>query len=303
VIDSLVPIQFPYDLDEGAEPTGPRKASDIERQLRKYEIDPSKPVYDAALSSSSSTPDSSSATAFTCEKRESSAFPQAKLLSISHKLIKEWMPNLEIGDENGSEQEKKVRQQLVDVLAGRTVLARKGDGEKDLGFAPWSQAYAGHQFGNFAGQLGDGRAISIRTSSHTLVMRSETLMESLFSSFQVSTPPTEEVATSTGFRTIELQLKGGGRTPYSRFADGLAVLRSSIREYLGAEALAALRVPTSRALALVHLPTVHVLRERVENAAIVTRVSGSWLRIGVGQRCSQPGSFAHLFTFFFSTVL
>lgn len=106
--------------------------------------------------------------------------------------------------------------------------------------------------------------------------------------FAVSTPPTEEVATSTGFRTIELQLKGGGRTPYSRFADGLAVLRSSIREYLGAEALAALRVPTSRALALVHLPTVHVLRERVENAAIVTRVSGSWLRIGVGRQIFTP---------------
>jgi len=254
---SPLPVQFPYDLDEGAEPTGPRKASDIERQLRKYEIDPSKPVYDAALSSCTSPSDTTSATAFTCEKRESPAFPQAKLLSISHKLIKEWMPNLDIGDENGTEQEKKVRQQLIDVLAGRTVLARKGDGQKDLGFAPYSQAYAGHQFGNFAGQLGDGRAISI-----------------------LSTPPTEEVAATTGFRTIELQLKGGGRTPYSRFADGLAVLRSSIREYLGAEALAALRVPTSRALALVHLPTVHVLRERVENAAIVTRVSGSWLRIG-----------------------
>lgn len=74
---------------------------------------------------------------------------------------------------------------------------------------------------------------------------------------------------------------GAGRTPYSRFADGLAVLRSSIREYLGAEAVAALGVPTSRALALVHLPDVKVRRERMENAAIVTRVAGSWIRIGV----------------------
>lgn len=74
---------------------------------------------------------------------------------------------------------------------------------------------------------------------------------------------------------------GAGRTPYSRFADGLAVLRSSIREYLGAEAVAALGVPTSRALALVHLPEVHVRREQLESAAIVTRVSGSWIRIGV----------------------
>jgi uncharacterized protein YdiU (UPF0061 family) len=118
--------------------------------------------------------------------------------------------------------------------------------------------FPGHQFGSFAGQLGDGRAISL-----------------------LSTPATESVAASTGLRTVELQLKGAGRTPYSRFADGLAVLRSSIREYLGAEAVAALKVPTSRALALVHLPEVKVRRETMENAAIVMRASGSWIRIGV----------------------
>ncbi|GAA5948809.1 hypothetical protein JCM3765_003908 [Sporobolomyces pararoseus] len=260
---SPLPLQFPYDLEEpGAEPTGPRKASDIERQLRKFEIDPSKPVFDASLPSPA---DTNIATAYTCDKREASTFPQAKLLSISQKLLDEWIPNLDIGNEDGTEQEQKVRQQFIDVVAGKTVLSVKGkEGEKEegegngiTGFAPWAQAYAGHQFGSFAGQLGDGRAISI-----------------------ACTPPTEEVAAKTGFRTIELQLKGAGRTPYSRFADGLAVLRSSVREYLGAEALAALRIPTSRALALVHLPTLHVLRERVENAAIVTRVSGSWLRIG-----------------------
>lgn len=80
---------------------------------------------------------------------------------------------------------------------------------------------------------------------------------------------------------MELQLKGAGRTPYSRFADGLAVLRSSVREYLGAEAVAALGLPTSRALALIGIPDVRVRRETMETAAIVTRVSSSWIRIGV----------------------
>ncbi|GAA5926797.1 Fmp40p [Sporobolomyces koalae] len=256
---SPLPLQFPYDLDEpGVEPSGPRKASDIERQLRQFEVDPSNPVHDAALDPAPE--DSSHKTAYTCGKREASTFPEAKLLSISKKLLNEWLPQLDVGDDQGTEQERKVRQQFIDVVAGKTVLARQGgagDAEGEKGFAPWAQAYAGHQFGNFAGQLGDGRAISI-----------------------LSTPPTAEVAASTGFRAIELQLKGAGRTPYSRFADGLAVLRSSVREYLGAEAVAALRIPTSRALALVHLPKLHVLRERVETAAIVTRVSGSWLRIG-----------------------
>lgn len=90
------------------------------------------------------------------------------------------MPNLDIGQENGTEVEMKVRQQLVDVLAGKTVLARKGNGENDLGFAPWSQAYAGHQFGNFAGQLGDGRAISIRARRSPLCFINMTRPDRLF---------------------------------------------------------------------------------------------------------------------------
>lgn len=116
---------------------------------------------------------------------------------------------------------------------------------------------AGHQFGQWASQLGDGRAISL-----------------------LSTPTTPEVRAATGFATIELQLKGAGRTPYSRFADGLAVLRSSVREYLGSETMAALGQPTSRALALIGIPDVKVRRERIEGAAIVTRMSDYWIRIG-----------------------
>ena len=97
----------------------------------------------------------------------------------------------------------------------------------------------------------------------------------------VSTPATTDVEKLTGYPTLELQLKGAGRTPYSRFADGLAVLRSSVREFLGSEAMAALGQPTSRALALVGLPDVKVHRETMETAAIVTRVASSWIRIGV----------------------
>ncbi|GAA5864887.1 hypothetical protein JCM8547_009261 [Rhodosporidiobolus lusitaniae] len=260
---SPLPLEFPYDIrDEGeTERTNAAKPTNIENELAKFEISPSYPIWDAARGSQN---DGEPATAFSSEVRESKRFPQAKLLSVSNKLLEEWLPNLDIGKENGTEHERKVRQQFIDVAAGKTVLARepdeKGKGKDKVtgqGFAPWSLCYAGHQFGSFAGQLGDGRAISI-----------------------LSTPPTEEVAARTGLRAIELQLKGAGRTPYSRFADGLAVLRSSIREYLGAEAVAALGVPTSRALALVHIPEVKVRRETMENAAIVTRVSGSWIRIG-----------------------
>jgi uncharacterized protein YdiU (UPF0061 family) len=108
--------------------------------------------------------------------------------------------------------------------------------------------YSGHQFGVWAGQLGDGRA-------HLL----------------------GEVESSSG--RWELQLKGSGRTPYSRMGDGRAVLRSSVREYLASEAMAGLGIPTTRALAVV-VSDDPVYRETVETAAIVTRVSPSFVRFG-----------------------
>lgn len=115
--------------------------------------------------------------------------------------------------------------------------------------------YSGHQFGVWAGQLGDGRA-------HLL----------------------GEVDTPLGF--LELQLKGSGRTPYSRMGDGRAVLRSSVREYLASEALHGLGIPTTRALALV-VSDDPVYRETVETAAIVTRVSPSFLRFGTFEHVAQ----------------
>ena len=85
----------------------------------------------------------------------------------------------------------------------------------------YAQCYGGHQFGMWAGQLGDGRAITL---GELLNLKSQ---------------------------RWELQLKGAGKTPYSRFADGLAVLRSSIREFLCSEAIHSLGIPTTRALSLV----------------------------------------------------
>ena len=138
--------------------------------------------------------------------------------------------------------------------------------EEDLAFlgaqnlpeflTPYATAYAGHQFGNWAGQLGDGRAIFAG-----------------------------EITNPTGER-FELQWKGAGATPYSRFADGRAVLRSSVREYLMSEAMFHLGVPTTRALSLVKTGE-NVTRDPLYNGkikdepgAIVLRVAPSFLRYG-----------------------
>ncbi len=136
---------------------------------------------------------------------------------------------------------------FVEVLAGNQLVE---------GMNPYAMCYGGHQFGNWAGQLGDGRAINIA-----------------------------EIITSEGQR-LTLQLKGAGPTPYSRTADGLAVLRSSVREFLCSEAMYHLGIPTTRALSLV-LTGELVERDmlyngnpRDEPGAIVCRVAPSFLRFG-----------------------
>ena len=116
------------------------------------------------------------------------------------------------------------------------------------GMQPLASVYSGHQFGVWAGQLGDGRALWLG-----------------------------EIDTPAG--PMELQLKGAGRTPYSRMGDGRAVLRSSIREFLGSEAMHALGIPTTRALCITG-SALAVRRETVETAAVVTRVAPSLIRFG-----------------------
>src|SRR5258707_3480507 len=135
----------------------------------------------------------------------------------------------------------------VEILAGNRVAST---------MRPYAARYAGHQFGHWAGQLGDGRAITLG-----------------------------ELSPRTGERW-ELQLKGAGPTPYSRTADGRAVLRSSVREFLCSEAMHFLGVPTTRALSLVATGDV-VIRDmfydgnpQPEQGAVVCRVAPSFLRFG-----------------------
>ncbi len=127
-------------------------------------------------------------------------------------------------------------------------LAVLAGAEPWRGAEPLASVYSGHQFGVWAGQLGDGRALLLG-----------------------------EIDTPVG--PMELQLKGSGLTPYSRMGDGRAVLRSSIREFLCSEAMHHLGIPTTRALAVVGSPLA-VRRETVETAAMVLRAAPSFLRFG-----------------------
>ncbi len=136
---------------------------------------------------------------------------------------------------------------FVDVFSGNKVLA---------GMDPHASCYGGHQFGNWSGQLGDGRAINLG-----------------------------EALAADGQRWM-LQLKGAGPTPYSRNADGLAVLRSSLREFLCSEAMYHLGVPTTRALSLINSGE-NVMRDmfydgnpQAEPGAIVCRAAPSFIRFG-----------------------
>ncbi|MEO6173278.1 MAG: protein adenylyltransferase SelO, partial [Arenimonas sp.] len=137
--------------------------------------------------------------------------------------------------------------EFLNAFSGNTLLP---------GMEPYAANYGGHQFGHWAGQLGDGRAISLG-----------------------------EVITKNHQRW-ELQLKGAGPTPYSRHADGRAVLRSSLREFLCSEAMYHLGVPTTRALSLITTGE-EVVRDmfysgdaKPEPGAIVCRVSPSFIRFG-----------------------
>lgn len=138
------------------------------------------------------------------------------------------------------------------------------------GMEPFAMCYGGHQFGSWAGQLGDGRAINLG-----------------------------EVINSQNQRWV-LQLKGAGPTPYSRTADGLAVLRSSVREFLCSEAMHHLGVPTTRALSLVATGE-SVMRDmfydgnaRFEPGAVVCRVAPSFIRFGNFQIFTSRGDIENL---------
>ncbi|APZ46209.1 SELO family protein [Polaribacter reichenbachii] len=152
----------------------------------------------------------------------------------------------EMASELGITQEETKTEFFKEIVTGNRVYPNT---------KPFAMCYGGHQFGNWAGQLGDGRAINLFEVEHQN-------------------------------KNWKIQLKGAGETPYSRTADGLAVLRSSIREYLCSEAMFYLGIPTTRALSL-SLSGDQVLRDVLyngnpayEKGAIVSRISPSFLRFG-----------------------
>ena len=153
----------------------------------------------------------------------------------------------EVAELLGLDETATASDRFAEVFSGNRVLP---------GMQPFAMCYGGHQFGHWAGQLGDGRAINLGQ------------------------------AIAPDGRRWMLQLKGAGRTPYARRADGLAVLRSSLREFLCSEAMHHLGVPTTRALSLVTTGET-VLRDmlydghpRDEPGAVVCRVAPSFTRFG-----------------------
>ena len=151
--------------------------------------------------------------------------------------------NAELAEELGLDAAELASIEGVAVLAGNAI----GEGSE-----PLAMAYAGHQFGNFVPQLGDGRANLLG-----------------------------EVVGRNGVR-YDIQLKGSGRTPFSRGGDGRAAVGPVLREYLVSEAMAALGVPTTRALAAV-MTGERVFREGALPGAVLTRVAASHLRVGTFQ--------------------
>lgn len=141
-------------------------------------------------------------------------------------------------------------QEVLETLTGNNV---------PVGLQTTASVYSGHQFGQWAGQLGDGRALSLGQ------------LES----------------------GLEIQLKGAGRTPYSRGGDGRAVLRSSIREFLCSEAMHGLGIATTRALCVTGSDTP-IYRETAETAAVVTRTATSFIRFGQFEHFSHNGMHAEL---------
>lgn len=149
------------------------------------------------------------------------------------------------------------------------------------GLQPAASVYSGHQFGQWAGQLGDGRAL-ILGEFHTPSNRDKNIV---LAGVFIGSKAINNVA---NLNTIELQLKGAGRTPYSRGGDGRAVLRSSIREFLCSEAMHGLGIATTRALCVTG-SDAPIYRETAETAAVVTRTSPSFIRFGHFEHFSHNG--------------
>lgn len=222
-----------------------------------------RPVQNAAFSFVESTPPSADDN--TSAWREASSAGQVDSSEsrrlVLRKALVAWSPScaglFDLPDDRYPNSEEE--ETIIDVLGGFGPLCP--------GMVPYAMCYGGHQFGNWAGQLGDGRAISL---GEYVNARSE---------------------------RWEIQVKGAGKTPYSRFADGRAVLRSSVREFLCSEAMHFLGVPTTRALSLI-TTGAGVVRDmfydgnpQLEPGAVVARVAPSFLRLGNFQIAAARGDF------------
>ncbi|MEM9438985.1 MAG: YdiU family protein [Pseudomonadota bacterium] len=159
--------------------------------------------------------------------------PKPRLLKI----------NKPLAEELALDPERLASQEGLEILSGNRI---------GMGSEPIAMAYAGHQFGNWVPQLGDGRALLLG-----------------------------EVIDRDG-RRRDIQLKGSGRTPFSRMGDGKAPLGPVLREFIVSEAMAALGIPTTRSLAAVATGEP-VVRETIQTGAVLTRVAASHVRIGTFQ--------------------
>ncbi|KAL9608463.1 MAG: hypothetical protein Q9167_006714 [Letrouitia subvulpina] len=173
---------------------------------------------------------------------------EPELLGISQTAMRD------IGLREGEEKSEEFK----NLVAGNHIY---WDNESAEGIYPWAQCYGG----TLSARVLSKKIVDFALGWQLFVTRAISLFE--------STNP----YTKTRY---EIQLKGAGKTPYSRFADGKAVLRSSLREFVVSEALNALRIPTTRALSLTLAPKSRVRRETIETGAIVTRFAQSWLRVG-----------------------
>lgn len=165
-----------------------------------------------------------------------------------------WHANLELAQDLNLSKDWVESEEGLKVLSGQQTLS----GDK-----PIAMAYAAHQFGHWAGLLGDGRASLVG-----------------------------DIADISGLQK-ELHLKGSGQTPYSRRGDGKATLGSTLREYIVSESMHALGVPTTRSLSIVTTGE-SIIRNGAEPAAILCRSAKSHIRVGTFQLAAASGDSAHL---------
>ncbi|GMG39861.1 unnamed protein product [Ambrosiozyma monospora] len=211
-------------------------------------------------------------------KKRGEIWKRSQLLGVSERAMADLglcLTHELSGNGNGSGSEAGYFEKIVsgEWFVGMELLeqqsqskSKSNNGKQGKGSNEADVAYAGYQFGEFAGQLGDGRVVNL---------------------FDIPTTTTSTTTPTTSSRSklpskYTLQLKGSGLTPFSRFADGKATIRSSIREYIISESLHAIGIPSTRALSVTLYPDVKAQRGSGawQRCGVVARMSESWVRVG-----------------------